>query len=76
MYELGFELLPHSPDVAPCDFYLFSVKTNRSVVRRFSSNNQVIDAINRAILKSSRNRSTKVLSRSADQKYIEVDVDF
>ncbi|KAG5310509.1 SETMR methyltransferase, partial [Acromyrmex insinuator] len=40
VYELRYELLPHppySPDLAPCDFFLFPNKNGRSVGKSVSS---------------------------------------
>ncbi|XP_020282790.1 histone-lysine N-methyltransferase SETMAR-like [Pseudomyrmex gracilis] len=49
IYELGFELLPHpsySPDLAPCEFHLFPNLNKWLGGKRFSSNHEVIDAVN------------------------------
>lgn len=47
--ELHFELLPHppySPDLAPCDYYLFPNLKRWLAGKRFGSNNEVEEATN------------------------------
>lgn len=47
--ELGYHVIehpPYSPDLAPCDFFLFSKLKNFLAGKKFSSNNDVIDAVN------------------------------
>lgn len=47
LVELGYELLPHppySPDLAPCDFFLFPNMKKWLAGQRFSSNEEVIAA--------------------------------
>lgn len=49
IHELRYELLPHppySPDLAPCDYFLFPNLKKWLGGRRFASNNEVIDATN------------------------------
>ncbi|UYV63870.1 CTTNBP2NL [Cordylochernes scorpioides] len=46
LFELGFQLVPHpfySPDLAPCDFFLFSNIEKWLGGRKFPSNEEVID---------------------------------
>ena len=48
LHELGFELLPHppySPDLAPCDFFLFPNFKIWLGGKHFSSNEEVIAAV-------------------------------
>ena len=48
-YELGYELIPHppySPDLAPCDFFLFPNLKIWLGGKKFSSNEEVIVAVN------------------------------
>lgn len=48
-YELGFHMIPHppySPDVALCDFFLFSDLIFWLCGKQFSSNEDVVAAIN------------------------------
>ena len=48
-YELGYELIPHSsysPDLAPCDFFLFPNLKTWLGRKKFSSNEEVIVAVN------------------------------
>ena len=45
--ELGYELLPHppySPDLAPCDFFLFPNLKKSLARQKFESNDEVIAA--------------------------------
>jgi histone-lysine N-methyltransferase SETMAR len=47
--ELHFELLPHppySPDLAPCDFHLFANLKKWLGGQKYSSNTEVIEAVN------------------------------
>lgn len=47
--ELGYELLPHppySPDLAPCDYHLFSNLKKWLGGKKFNDNAEVIDAVN------------------------------
>lgn len=47
LVELGYELLPHppySPDLAPCDFFLFPNLKKSLAGKKFSSNEEVITA--------------------------------
>lgn len=47
--ELRYELLPHppySPDLAPCDYFLFPNMKKWLGGKRFSSNEEIIDATN------------------------------
>ena len=47
LVELGYELLPHppySPDVAPCDFFLFPNLKKSLAGQKFASNEEVIAA--------------------------------
>ena len=49
IHEMGFELIPHppySPDLAPCDFFPFLNLKTWLGGKRFSSNKEVIDAVN------------------------------
>jgi len=49
LYELGYELIPHppySPDLAPCDFFLFPNLKTWLGGKKFSSNEEVIVAVN------------------------------
>ena len=48
-YELGYELIPHppySPDLIPCDFFLFPNLKTWLDGKKFSSNKEVIVAVN------------------------------
>jgi len=48
-YELGYELIPHplySPDLAPCDFFLFPNLKTWLGGKKFLSNEEVIVAVN------------------------------
>ncbi|XP_042317754.1 uncharacterized protein LOC121927857 [Sceloporus undulatus] len=48
LVELGYELLPHglySPDLAPCDFFLFPNLKKSLAENRFGSNEEVIAAM-------------------------------
>jgi len=48
-YELGYELIPHpsySPNLAPCDFFLFPNLKTWLGGKKFSSNEEVIVAVN------------------------------
>ena len=48
-YELSYELIPHppySPDLAPCDFFLFSNLKTWLGGKKFLSNEEVIVAVN------------------------------
>nr|XP_033783950.1 histone-lysine N-methyltransferase SETMAR-like [Geotrypetes seraphini] len=50
LHELRFKLIPHppySPDLAPCDFFLFPNLKKWLSRKKFSSDSAVIDAINR-----------------------------
>ncbi|EFN64908.1 Histone-lysine N-methyltransferase SETMAR, partial [Camponotus floridanus] len=45
LHELRYELLPHppySPDLAPCDFFLFPNMKKWLAGKKFSSNEEVI----------------------------------
>jgi len=45
LVELGYELLPHppcSPDLAPCDIFLFPNLKKSLAVQKFASNEEVI----------------------------------
>ncbi|EFN76504.1 Histone-lysine N-methyltransferase SETMAR, partial [Harpegnathos saltator] len=47
LVELGYELLPHppySPDLAPCDFFLFPNLKKSLAGQKFESNEEVIGA--------------------------------
>ena len=47
LVELGYELLPHppySPDLVPCDFFLFSNLKKSLAGQKFESNDKVIAA--------------------------------
>ena len=47
LVELGYELLPHppySPDLAPCDFFLFPNLKKPLAGRKFELNEEVISA--------------------------------
>ena len=47
LVELGYELLPHppySPDLAPCDFFLFPNFKKSLAGQKFESNEEVIAA--------------------------------
>ena len=47
LVELGYELLPHSPyspDLAPCDFFLFPNLKKSLAGQKFESNEEVIAA--------------------------------
>ena len=47
LVELGYELLPHppySPDLAPCDFFLFPNLKKSLAGQKFQSNEEVIAA--------------------------------
>ena len=47
--ECGYEIIPHppySPDLAPCDFYLFPNFKSDLAGRRHMSNSAVIEAVN------------------------------
>ena len=47
LVELGYELLPHppySPDLAPCDFFLFPNLKKSLTGQKFESNEEVIAA--------------------------------
>ena len=47
LVELGYELLPHppySPDLAPCDFFLFPNLKKSLTGQKFESNEKVIAA--------------------------------
>ena len=49
LHELGYELIPHpsySPDLAPCDFFLFPNLKTWLGGKKFSSNEKVIVAVN------------------------------
>ena len=49
IHELGFELIPHppySPDLIQCDFFLFPNLNPWLGGKRFSSNEEVIGAVN------------------------------
>ena len=49
IHELRFELLPHpphSPDLAPCDYFMFPNLKKWLGGKRFSSNEEIIDATN------------------------------
>jgi len=49
LHELGYELIPHppySPDLAPCDFFLFPNLKIWLGGKKFSSNEKVIVAVN------------------------------
>ncbi|CAK9827513.1 Histone-lysine N-methyltransferase SETMAR [Anthophora retusa] len=49
LHELGFELIPHppySPDLAPCDFFLFRNLKAWLAGKKFSSDEEVIVAVN------------------------------
>ena len=49
IHELGFELIhhpPYSPDLAPCDFFLFPNLKTWLDGKGFSFNEEVIDAVN------------------------------
>ena len=50
LHELGYELIPHppySPDLAPCDFFLFPNLKTWLGGKKFSSNEKVIVAVNK-----------------------------
>jgi [histone H3]-lysine36 N-dimethyltransferase SETMAR len=45
LHELGYELLPHSPfspDLAPCDFFLFADLKKMLAGKKFSTNEEVV----------------------------------
>lgn len=47
LYELGFSLMnhpPYSPDLSPCDFFLFPQLKNFLAGKKFSADNEVIAA--------------------------------
>ena len=47
--RVGFELIPHptySPDLAPCDLFLFANLKTWLGGKRFSPNEELIDAVN------------------------------
>jgi len=47
LVELGYELLPHppySPDLAPCDFFLFPNLKKSLAGQKFASNEEVVSA--------------------------------
>lgn len=47
--DLGYELLPHppySPDLAPCDFFLFPKLKSWLAGKKFSTNDEIISAVN------------------------------
>ena len=44
LVQLRYELLPHSPDLAPCDFFLFPNMKKWLGGKRFTSNEEVIAA--------------------------------
>lgn len=48
MHELHFDLVPHppySPDLAPCDFFLFPVLKKHLAGQKFATNGEVIAAV-------------------------------
>ena len=49
IHELGFKRIshpPYSPDLAPCDFFLLPDLKTWLSGKRFSSNEEILDAVN------------------------------
>lgn len=63
--DLGYELLPHppySPDLGPSDFFLFPKLKSQLAGERFSSNDEIIAAVNGYFEERDKNYFTEGLS--------------